>query len=209
VYSDPESELIEGLAQVYALSGYDLAKTVGTMLRSNVFYSARADRALPKSPVEFAVGLLRYMDVRAVPPDVPYWLARMGQDVLMPPSVKGWDGGPTWISTATLLARFNFVNRVVKAAPPKSPPPNPDLFAAFVPDVIVTQAGSLDAHKVLETILAGAIQDDVTGDVRKTLLGYLNATNATLPVPFGPENYQERVRGVLALVLNLPSNQLD
>ena len=235
VYSDPEPELIEAVAQVYAVSGYDLAQTVGAMLRSNVFYSARAYRALPKSPVEFVIGLLRYMDVRAVPPDVPYWLARMGQDVLMPPSVKGWDGGPTWISTATLLARFNFVNRVVRASPPKpapvamqaaqamavatavaspiakppTPPPNPDQFAAFVPDVIVADAGGIDARKVLETILAGSIQDDVTGDVRETLLGFLNAESATLPVPFGPENYQERIRGVLALILNLPSNQLD
>jgi hypothetical protein len=240
VYSDPEPQLIDALAQVYALSGYDLAKTVGTIIRSNVFYSTRAYRALPKSPVEFGIGLMRYMDVRQVPADVPYWLARMGQDVLMPPSVKGWDGGPTWISTATLLARFNFANRIVKASPPKpapaaaamsgttmvataatapaasaspkpapAPPPSPDLFAAYVPDTIVAQAGGMDVHRVLETIVGGALQDDLTSDVRSTLLDYLNATSATLPVPFGPENYQERIRGVLALVLNLPSNQLN
>ena len=34
----------------------------------------------------------------------------MGQDLLDPPSVKGWDGGPAWINTATLLARINFAN---------------------------------------------------------------------------------------------------
>jgi hypothetical protein len=49
----------------------------------------------------------------------------------------------------------------------------------------------------------------VTSDVRQTLMDYMNSTGATLPVPFGPENYQEKVRGVLALVLNLPSNQLN
>jgi len=233
VYSDPEPELIDALAQVYALSGYDIAKTVGTIIRSNVFYSTRAYRALPKSPVEFAIGVMRFMDVRQVPPDIPFWLARMGQDVLAPPSVKGWDGGPTWISTATLLARFNLVNRIVRAVPPKpqapamaamttpsgaaspapattpAPPPNPNLFAALTPDQIVAQAGGIDANNVLETIVGGTVQDDVTSDVRQALLDYLNATSATLPTPFGPENYQERVRGVLTLVLNLPSNQLD
>ena len=237
VYSDPEPELTDALAQVYALSGYDLARTVGTLVRSNVFYSTRAYRALPKSPIEFAIGLMRVMDVRQVPGDIPFWLARMGQDVLAPPSVKGWDGGPTWISTATLLARFNLVNRIVRAVPPKPPapsamavatmappsaaasptpamtpappPPNPNVFAALTPDQIVAQAGGLDAGKVLETIVDGAVQGDVTSDLRQTLLGYLNATNATLPTPFGPENYQERIRGALALVLNLPSNQLD
>jgi uncharacterized protein (DUF1800 family) len=198
VYSDPEPELIEGVASVYALSGYDLAKTVGTILRSNVFFSPRAYRALPKSPVEFSIGLLRYMNVAEIPSDLPYWLARMGQDILQPPSVKGWDGGPTWISTATLLARFNLVNKVVKSTVP-----------GLTPDTIVAQTGSLDPDRVLESIVSGAVQDDVTSDVRRQLLDYLNSTGATVPVPFGPENYQEKIRGALALVLNLPTNQLD
>jgi uncharacterized protein (DUF1800 family) len=198
VYSDPEPELIEGVASVYALSGYDLAKTVGTILRSNVFFSPRAYRALPKSPVEFSIGLLRYMNVAEIPIDLPYWLARMGQDILQPPSVKGWDGGPTWISTATLLARFNLVNKIVKSTVP-----------GLTPDTIVAQTGSLDPDRVLESIVAGAVQDDVTSDVRRQLLDYLNSTGATVPLPFGPENYQEKIRGALALVLNLPTNQLD
>ena len=118
VYSDPEPELVDALATTYALSGGDIAKTVGTILRSNVFYSARAYRALPKSPIEFVIGTLRFMNVRKVPKDTVAWLQRMGQEPLAPPSVKGWDGGPTWINTGTLLARFNYVNRVVKASPP-------------------------------------------------------------------------------------------
>jgi len=31
----------------------------------------------------------------------------------------------------------------------------------------------------------------------------------TNPLPFGPENYQEKIRGVVALTLNLPVNQLN
>jgi uncharacterized protein (DUF1800 family) len=233
VYSDPEPELVEGLAQTYALSGFDLAKTVGTILRSNVFYSSRAYRALPKSPIEFVIGLQRFMRVKAVPKDTIYWLQRMGQIPLAPPSVKGWDGGPTWINTATLLARFNYVNRLVKTAPPapKVPtmqnalatqsaptmqamtpaaaPVDLDTFAALTPDTIVQRAGSLDAHSVLAVIARDALQDDLTSAVRDTLLDYLNSTTATVPTPLGPENYQEKIRGALALALNLPANQLD
>ncbi len=95
VYSDPEPELVDALARTYALSGYDVAQTVGTILRSNVFYSSRAYRAMPKSPIEFVVGTLRFMEVRKVPKDTVYWLQRMGQIPLAPPSVKGWEGGPT------------------------------------------------------------------------------------------------------------------
>jgi uncharacterized protein (DUF1800 family) len=239
LYSDPESELVEGLAQTYALSGFDLAKTVGTILRSNVFYSPRAYRAIPKSPIEFVIGLQRFMRVKALPKDTIYWLQRMGQIPLAPPSVKGWDGGPTWINTATLLARFNYVNRIVKTAPPApkvaatsgaatmqspamqsmqsmqstmmpaAPAVDLDTFAALTPDTIVARAGSLDAHSVLAVIARDALQDDLTSDVRATLIAYLNSANATVPTPLGPENYQEKVRGALALALNLPANQLD
>ncbi len=212
VYSDPEPELIEAVASVYALSGFDVAKSVGTILRSNVFYSARAYRAIPKSPIELAIGTLRYIGAQTVPPNLPYQLARMGQEPLNPPSVKGWDGGPAWINTSTLLARFNFINGLIaQTAPGKNgqaavPAPN------VAPDEIVRRAG-MNPAKVAETIVGGVVQDDVTSDVRATLVAYLSSQTPTAatqnPLPFGPENYQDKIRGALALTLNLPVNQLD
>ena len=208
VYSDPEPELIDALSQTYALSGFDIAQTVATIFRSNVFFSPRAYRALPKSPVEFVIGTLRFMDVRAVPKDTPYWLARMGQDLLAPPTVKGWDGGPTWINTTTLLARLNYVNRIVKAAPPRAAAAIAT-YPALTPDTIVERAGGLDASRVLATLVSDAVQDDVTSDFRSDLAAYLDSSDATLPTPLSGENYQDKIRGALALVLQLPSNQLD
>ena len=43
---------------------------------------------------------------------LPNALRSMGQDLLAPPTVKGWDGGEAWINTSTLLARINFANTV-------------------------------------------------------------------------------------------------
>jgi hypothetical protein len=37
----------------------------------------------------------------------------MGQIVFAPPNVKGWDGGKSWITTSTLLFRYNFANYLV------------------------------------------------------------------------------------------------
>jgi uncharacterized protein (DUF1800 family) len=34
-------------------------------------------------------------------------LEQMGQVPLMPPNVKGWPGGRTWINTSTLFVRYN------------------------------------------------------------------------------------------------------
>ena len=171
LYSDPEPELIEGLAQTYALSGYDIAKTMGTLLRSNVFYSTRAYRAIPKNPIEFAIGILRYAGTTRVPSNLAYSLKRMGQEPLAPPTVKGWDGGPAWINTNTLLARFNYVNSLAAEAPPKADAPN------IQPDAIVAQTG-FDAPRVVEAIVSAALQDDVTRDVRETIVGYLTQSDA-------------------------------
>ncbi len=212
VYSDPEPELIEAVAHVYALSGFDVARTVGTILRSNVFFSSRAYRAIPKSPVEFAIGTLRYIGAQTVPPNLMYQLARMGQEPLNPPSVKGWDGGPAWINTSTLLARFNFVNGLVAQTAPgkdgKAAVPAPNV----APDDIVRRVG-MNPAKIAATIVGGVVQDDVTSDVRATLVAYLNSQTPSPatqnPLPFGPENYQDKIRGALALTLNLPVNQLD
>jgi uncharacterized protein (DUF1800 family) len=202
VYSDPEPELIEAVASVYALSGYDIAHTLGTILRSNVFYSTRAYRAIPKSPIEFAIGTLRYIGAAQVPPNLPGVLARMGQEPFNPPSVKGWDGGPAWINTSTMLARFNFVNALITTA-------------NVQPDALVRDAGGFNAPRIVERLTSSALQDDVTSDVRGTLVGYLTGSGMPAtggmsnPLPFGPENYQEKIRGVVALTLNLPVNQLN
>jgi uncharacterized protein (DUF1800 family) len=203
VYSDPEPELIEAVASVYALSGFDIAQTLGAILRSNVFYSTRAYRAVPKGPIEFALGTLRYVGAAQIPPNLPGVLARMGQEPLNPPTVKGWDGGPAWINTSTMLARFNFVNSLIATT------------TDLQPDAMLHDAGGFDATRVVASLVSTALQDDVTGDVRGTLVDYLTGSGApgqagiTNPLPFGPENYQEKIRGVVALTLNLPVNQLN
>ena len=35
-------------------------------------------------------------------------LRLLGQELLAPPNVKGWDGGLSWITTSNLLNRYNF-----------------------------------------------------------------------------------------------------
>jgi hypothetical protein len=82
-------------------------------------------------------------------------------------------------------------------------------YAAFTPDDIVRQAGGMDVDRVMSAIARDAVQDDMTSDTRRTMIDFLESKNATLPTPLGPENYQEKIRGALALVLNLPSNQLN
>jgi len=222
VYADPEPELVDALAQTYARSGGDIGLAVATILRSNVFFSERAYRALPKSPLEFVIGTLRFLQIRKVPKDTLAWLGRMGQIPLAPPSVEGWEGGPAWVSPATLAARVNFVNRVVRAAPvpvtatssvlsatSRPPAGDPETFAAFTPDDIVRQARGFDPDRVLDVLVRDVAQDDVTTEFRRPISDYLESKPGTPRTPLGPENYEERIRGALALLLAMPAYGLN
>jgi len=68
-----------------------------------------------KSPVELVIGTLRLLHVPVRDPELLVRAGRaLGQDLLDPPNVKGWPGGKAWITTSTLLARQQFLQRVLR-----------------------------------------------------------------------------------------------
>ncbi len=147
-YPSPEPHVLSALVQTYYSSGYDMRAVVGTILRSQAFYSDKARYAIIKSPAQYVIGTVKMMglgptftlqpgditlanDMAANPgaspagategqrqsgrrlgvlASLPVAMRSMGQDLLEPPSVKGWDGNEAWINTSTLLARINFAN---------------------------------------------------------------------------------------------------
>ena len=91
---------------------------LATILRSNLFHDPRSRRRRVKSPVEFAVGTVRALEIfrPTVQADaLAEACARMGQGLYAPPSVAGWDGGPAWANSTTMLARTNLVLSLLSA----------------------------------------------------------------------------------------------
>jgi uncharacterized protein (DUF1800 family) len=103
------------LATVFRDSGYNIAKLMQAMLASDAFYAPENRGALVKSPVEFVVGTLKMFDIKT-PNLRPFVFASalLGQNLFAPPNVKGWPGGETWINSATLLGRKQFVDRLFR-----------------------------------------------------------------------------------------------
>ncbi len=67
-----------------------------------------------KSPLEFLAGALREQGATKAPEWAPDALAEMGQALFYPPSVKGWDGGLSWLTAGRLLHRFQTASRLKK-----------------------------------------------------------------------------------------------
>ena len=117
VYDDPEPELIDAVAAAVPGSNYDVARLMGLLLRSNVFYSPRAYRALVKSPLELTIGAMKTLGATEVGARTLQAMAQMGQVPMQPPNVAGWPGGSLWLNTGTYLARLNYLNQLVSFKP--------------------------------------------------------------------------------------------
>lgn len=106
---EPTDALLEPLAAGFRQHDYDIRWLLKTILSSKLFYSPLAVRQRIKSPVEFAIGLLRAIESPVNAYALADDLRELGQAVFYPPNVKGWDGGAAWINSATLVGRANLV----------------------------------------------------------------------------------------------------
>src|SRR4030095_2309216 len=66
-----------------------------------------AYRARVKSPVDFSLGIVRGLEGRIGTTALGLELEKLRPNLLHPPNVKGWDGGPSWLNGQTLLYRQN------------------------------------------------------------------------------------------------------
>ena len=84
------------------------------IFNSAEFYSDRAMGTQIKSPVQYIVQTSKLLETQLPSPLVTQNAMRqMGQILFAPPNVKGWDGGKAWITTSTLLFRYNLANYLI------------------------------------------------------------------------------------------------
>jgi uncharacterized protein (DUF1800 family) len=103
------------IAAAFRASGYQVRAALRELFLCEAFWAPANRGALIKSPVELVVGTLRQFDI-AMPDPLPlaFALRNLGQDLLAPPNVKGWPGGEAWIDSRTLLARKQFLERLMR-----------------------------------------------------------------------------------------------
>ena len=112
----PDEVQVERIAQRFRASGYDISTAMRGLLLTDAFWADSNRGSLVKSPVDLVVGTVRqfhfsYSDV------TPFALkaAQLGQNLLMPPNVKGWPGQNDWINATTLLERKRFTEQLFRA----------------------------------------------------------------------------------------------
>jgi uncharacterized protein (DUF1800 family) len=219
-YSDPSTALIDELV---ATSGFDtdweITPLVRALLVHDAFYETLAPapygagtRKSVKWPVDFVVGTLRTLGMKPKGRDqfidggsfqpVLTHLGNMGQTILDPPSVFGWDWETGWISSATLLARYTFARDVTASRGKGS--------SAFRPEKKLIDLDLTDAGEIVDAVtdLLG-VTTQLTAAERTVLVDYL--TDGGLNPTLDLRDYDVRnskLNGLFALVMQSPAYQL-
>ncbi|MEQ1934466.1 MAG: DUF1800 domain-containing protein [Fimbriimonadaceae bacterium] len=123
VHDAPEAGVIERHATAFRNSGLDIATLLRSIMSSDEFYSEKAYRRLVKIPIDVTVVTARQLGLGSVPIPTdgkpsPAFNAvrlannRMGMELLAPPDVSGWKPGLTWITSATMIERVKWADRL-------------------------------------------------------------------------------------------------
>jgi len=109
----PSEERLDFYAALLRESNYELAPLLRSLLLDPDFYRAEVIGTRVQGPIDFAIGSMRRLDMRVPAGFVREGTAELGQELFLPPSVKGWDEGPAWITTSSLMLRGNLAGMML------------------------------------------------------------------------------------------------
>lgn len=210
----PAKAVIRELASTLVVNKYNIKPMLRKLFLSEHFYAPQVMHEQIKSPVEVVVGAVRSLNtpVRELTVLLDA-MNLMGQNLLYPPSVKGWDGGRSWINTATLFIRQNILCFLITGRMPRGydalaaqerwdamaflkalDPAGPGNSRAFA-----GQPGEGEIGEVVDEILRFTL-GQVRSENREVLLDWFKGERNRLT--------SDTVTGALLLVTAMPEYQL-
>jgi uncharacterized protein (DUF1800 family) len=109
--SEPDQALVSAMANAYLGNNYSIKAILRTLFLSPQFRDPANFFQRYSWPVEYVVKAIKeagwtgFSVGTALTP-----MLNMGQSLYEPPDVNGWELGPGWISTSSMLSRMNFAS---------------------------------------------------------------------------------------------------
>lgn len=203
VMPNPDAATVKKFARIFRESDLDIGVLIRAMMKSSEFSSPAAHRSIVKTPVDFVVATSRQIGVGArvaqnvagietVPRGAlgpaaaaSSVMKSMGMYLFFPPDVAGWDQQQAWITSATMVERIAWADKIYM--PPNAGrarnslrwPAMPLLAGCRTPDQVVSKFESLYDSKLAPAIRPKVV--DATEKAMGTGLAQANAQNvATL-----------------------------
>ncbi|MFN7172567.1 MAG: DUF1800 domain-containing protein [Fimbriimonadaceae bacterium] len=227
VYPDPEPDLVERFAREWRSQNLEMKPLLRSIMLSPEFRSDQAKRKVFKNPIDFCVPVLRQLGVgerlaaqvrnlenftenpRRGATMLPANLLRqstknMGMELLWPPDVAGWEKGASWISSATMLERAKFSDRVWGApvGTPRTPGNRPLELRLAPRDVL----GAVSSGEELADTLIEVFDAPVSPAQREQLIA---AANSEMGSGSGPGPTLRAAHSVSRLIFVAPEFQMN
>ncbi len=218
-HASPDLSVVD---EVVATSGFDTSWEITPLLRAifvhDAFYASMAPAPFPagvpksvKWPVDYVVSTLRLLGMRLAGRyqtlqgrdyvGILTHLDNMGQVILEPPSVFGWDWETAWISSATLLARATFATSIAEARGHGGTSFRPERLI----DLSLSAVGAI-VDAVTDVL---GVTDQLTTAERQALVDYASDSGANPTLDLNDYDTRNRkLNGLFALVLQSPAYQL-
>ena len=203
VHPHPPASVSSYYAQRLIDTKWDLKQVLTEIFSSKMFFSEWAYRSRIKSPIELAVGAVTTLGGKVNTAFLREQTTKMGQAMLMPPNVKGWDGGETWINANTVLIRFNFGEAIATQRLGEFAKKS-DMESWLLKHNLKSSGDIVDHY--VKLFLDGELDQQT----RKTFVAYMDHGTKNEPKAFVLEKdiLNDKVRGLLHLMMAVPEYQL-
>lgn len=185
---------------------YDIRAALRKLFLSRYFYQASNRFAMYKVPADYVIGVLRALDLHdqyAADTGPGVQMVTMGMILFIPPNVSGWQHGPAWVTSGSMISRFNYADYVTQYYAVL----NPDL-TARIQALLAANGGPIasenDFDGTIDYFADRLLQDDVTEEERELLRDFL----AGLPSNNAGTRFRDRVLGLIHVMLTLPKAHL-
>jgi hypothetical protein len=184
---------------------WSIQDLVREILVHDRFYDSLTDESKKsvKWPIDFAVSTLRMLKMKLKGSDkyipgggftgILTHMENLGQTVLDPPSVFGWDWESAWISSATMLARCTLARDAAA-----------HFASGFAPLKLVSLPAT-DPDTVVDTVTEYlGVKDDISSNERSALKTFLGGS---LDLS-NDDQVRRKLNGLFVLVMQSPAYQL-
>ena len=202
----PTDEQVEHYGKRLVECKWEVKPVLREMLASRLFYSEWAYRSRVKSPAELCVGAALSVGggSKAKANYLREQMERMGQRLLFPPNVKGWDGDTNWINANTVITRFNFAMQLFKSE---------DYIFEDRADLAtqMREKGEATPEAIVKYFADLLLDGRVAEGVRKELVAFMPQYGDKPPVEkfdLNDGRAQAKVRSVVHLMTSSPAYQL-
>ena len=200
----PPDAVVDHYAGRLVEQKWEVKPVLKEMLSGRLFYSEWAYRSRVKSPAELCVGAALAVGGQAMARYLRQRMADMGQNLMYPPNVKGWDGHESWVNANTVIVRFNFGGRLISQQYGEFESRNP--LAGELRDRGLTEPRPI-VDFYADLMLDGRLPDDRRG----RLVDYMMRDDKNEPrekFELNGDSARKKVRGMMHLLMATPAYQL-